>query len=341
LRWAAPLSDDSDKEKFFRSQAEAVAHMETLANPPRNPDTGEIEPPRSRSFIPGKLDENLDLVRSGYRSVLAYASKELRSLASGKFEDSLPDDEWQVIPTPWIVAAQNRHTPKPPKDAPMLAIGVDVAQGGADNTVLALRYDYWYAPLIVEPGIKTPMPSDVASLIVKHRRDGAVPVIDCGGGYGGGVVERLVKDNKIDAVKYIGAAAGVGRTKCRTYGFHNKRAMSHWRFREALDPDQPGGSPIALPNDPGLRADLAAARYEITPRNEIKIEDKEDIKKRIGRSPDKSDAVIEAWSEGNAAVRRGLIGPGSASRSERPKFATVGYSGQKRRRMGVEAQGRR
>ena len=236
--------------------------METLDNPPRNPDTGEIEPPRSRSFIPGKLDENLDLVRSGYRSVLAYASKELRNLASGKFEDSLPDDDWQVIPTPWIIAAQNRHTPNPPPGAPMTSIGVDVAQGGPDNTVLAPRHDWWFAPLIVEPGSKTPMPSDVAALIVRHRRDSAAVVVDCGGGYGGGVVERLL-DNGIAAVKFLGAAAGIGRTKCRTYGFQNKRAMSHWRFREALDPDQPGGSPIALPNDPGLRADLAAARYEI------------------------------------------------------------------------------
>lgn len=329
LRWAAPLDDETDKELFFRTKDEALAHIGTLRNPPRDPATGQIQPPRSRTFIPGKLEENQDLVKSGYGAVLAYASKDLRSLASGKFEDSLPDDEWQVLPTKWIEEAQKRWTPNPPDGAPMTSIGVDVAQGGADNTVLAPRYDHWFAPLIVEPGIKTPMPSDVAALVVKHRRDRAAVVVDCGGGYGGGVVERL-QDNSIPAVKYLGAAAGVGRTKCRTYGFANKRAMSYWRFREALNPDQPGGSPIALPTDPGLRADLAAARFEITPRNEIKIEDKEDIKKRIGRSPDRADAVIEAWDEGNAAVRRGLGGLNSGGGWSRPQVQ--GLSLPKRRR---------
>ena len=212
----------------------------------------------------------------------------------------------------------------------MTSIGVDVAQGGPDNTVLAPRHDWWFAPLIVEPGSKTPMPSDVAALIVRHRRDSAAVVVDCGGGYGGGVVERLL-DNGIAAVKFLGAAAGIGRTKCRTNGFQNKRAMSHWRFREALDPDQPGGSPIALPNDPGLRADLAAARYEITPRNEIKIEDKEDIKKRIGRSPDKGDAVIEAWDEANTAIRRGVSGPRSAGGWSRPEVQGLTLPNRRRR----------
>lgn len=332
LRWAVPADDDSDRELFFRSQAEAIEHVKTLAKPPRDPMTGEILPPRSRSFIPGRLEENPDLAHTGYAAVLGYADKSLRNLTAGKFDASLPDDEWQVIPTAWIVAAQERWKPEPPRDIPMTAMGVDVAQGGEDDTVLASRHDWWFAPLICVPGSKTPLPSDTAALVVKNRRSGAAVIVDCGGGYGGGVVEFLSLNN-IKAVPHKGANASVKRSKDKLHSFVNKRAEVVWRFREALDPDQDGGSPIALPPDAALRADLAAARFSIEPRG-IKIEDKDDIKKRIGRSPDKGDAVIIAWSEGQDALKRGLIGPGSAldARAALPKFANVGYAQMKHRR---------
>ena len=331
LRWAVPLEEGSEKEIFFRTLDEARDHVMQFKKPPVD-HNGKFLPPRSRTFIPGKLEENPDYVRTGYQGVLAYATGALSGLASGDFESGLKDDPWQVIPTAWIIAAQERWTPRPPQGIPMVAIGVDVAQGGTAETVLAPRHDYWYAPLIVTPGSDTPNPSDVAALVVRHRRDMAAVVVDCDGGYGGGVVE-LLGQNNIGAVKYKGSGGGVGRTKDRTHGFQNKRAEAWWRFREALDPDQPGGSPIALPDDPAIRADLSAPRYSITPRG-ILIEDKKDIVKRIGRSPDKGDAIVMAWSEGNSAIRRGLSGPGAAvtARNDRPKYANVGYSNYKRRR---------
>lgn len=330
LRWAVPANDDDDRELFFASLEEAMEHVATLANPPRDPDTGEIMPPRSRTFIPSKLAENWDLAKSGYGAVLGYADKSLRGLATGKFETALPDDPWQVIPTAWIIAAQERWTPQCPRDVPMTAIGVDVAQGGDDDTVLAPRHDWWFAELVCVPGVKTPMPSDTAALVVKNRRDGAAVIVDCGGGYGGGVVDWLQK-NQIVAVPHKGGSGSGRRTKNRMHAFVNKRAEVMWRFREALDPEQPGGSPIALPNDAALRADLASARYEIGPRG-IQVEDKAEIIKRIGRSPDRGDAVVMSWSEGQVALQRGLVGPTATMHREQPKFANVGYAAMKGRR---------
>ena len=74
------------------------------------------------------------------------------------------------------------------------------------------------------------------------------------------------------------------------------------------NPSQAGGSPIALPNDPAIRADLAAPRFKDTPRGLI-LELKEEITKRLGRSPDAGDAIVLAWSEGQRAVKKGLTGP--------------------------------
>ncbi len=50
---------------------------------------------------------------------------------------------------------------------------------------------------------------------------------------------------------------------------------------------------VALPPDSALMAELCAPQYQLTPSG-IKIEKKEDIIKRIGRSTDRADAVIMA-----------------------------------------------
>jgi hypothetical protein len=332
LRWPVPAEEGHDKELFMRSVEETLAHLSKFQNPPRD-HQGNIIAPRSRTFIPSKLEDNPDLLATGYGSVLAYAPKNLQALAKGDFNAAIEDHPQRLIPTQWIIDAQNRWTPRPPKDVPMIAMGVDVAQGGSDKTCLAWRHDAWFAPIVLVPGAQTPNPSDCVALVVRHRRDSAAVIVDCGGGYGGGVAEQLDTHNSIRVVKYKGSRESTARSACKTYKFVNKRAESWWRFREALDPNQPGGSPVALPNDPIIRADLAAPRFTDTIHG-IQLEEKGEIAKRLGRSPDAGDAIVLAWSEGQAAIRRGISGPGSQHRrfEDRPKFAQMGYASQKQRR---------
>lgn len=259
--------------------------------------------PQTRTFIQSLLRNNPYLANTGYRAQIQSLPEPLRSqLLNGDFIVGREDHEWQVIPTAWVRAAQERWKPQPPTGAQMTAIGVDVAQGGMDRTVLAPRHGPWYAPLVERPGIMTPTGSHVASLVVECRRNNAVIVMDMGGGYGGSAKERL-NDNNIPVRGFNAANASEERTKDRQLEFYNKRAEVVWRFREALDPDQDGGSPIALPPDPQLLADLTAPRWKLTARG-ILVESKEDLKKaeRLGRSPDKGDAVIMAWSEGERAM---------------------------------------
>ena len=70
LRWPVPIEEDSERELFFRSKEEAVAHLANFGTPPRNALTGEIEPPRSRTFVPGILTENLDLAETNRGAAL-------------------------------------------------------------------------------------------------------------------------------------------------------------------------------------------------------------------------------------------------------------------------------
>src|SRR6476661_8501015 len=53
------------------------------------------------------------------------------------------------------------------------------------------------------------------------------------------------------------------RRRMASSAFANKRAEVWWKFREALDPDQPDGSAIALPPDPELRADLCSPTWKL------------------------------------------------------------------------------
>jgi hypothetical protein len=253
------------------------------------------------------LRDNPYLAKTGYRAQLQALPEPLRSqLLNGDFMAGRVDHEWQVIPTRWVQEAQARWTPQPPHDAAMTAIGVDVAQGGADDSTLAPRHGPWYAELISRPGIETPRPSDVAGMVVAARRNGAVVIVDMGGGYGGGVKERL-EENNIEVVAYNGAHESSARTADKQLTFVNKRAETHWRFREALDPDQDGGSKIALPPHPRILADLTAPRWKLMGGG-IHVESKLELKKpeRLGRSPDWGDAIIQAWSEGEKAIVRKL-----------------------------------
>jgi hypothetical protein len=265
--------------------------------------TEKLIEPLTRTFIPSMLRNNPYLANTGYRAQLQSLPEPMRTiLMSGDFISGRVDHQWQVIPTAWVKAAQARWTPTPPQNCPMTAIGADIAQGGIDELVLAPRHGPWFAPLLVKPGVEVPKPSDSAGFIVANRRNNAVIVVDMGGGYGGGVKERL-EDNDISVRPYNGANESVDRTKDKQLKFVNKRAEIHWRFREALDPDQEGGSAIALPPDPMLAADLTAPRWRLTTRG-IQVEDKDEIKKkeRLGRSPDRGDAAMMSCSEGEKAI---------------------------------------
>lgn len=288
LRWFVTAPDGSDLEVD-------------------GPETVEIEGktlrPSSRTFIPAALRDNPFLVNTDYQAKLDGLPEPLRSaVRDGNFMAIRKDADFQVIPTAWVIAAQQRWKPDGVRSFAMTAMGFDPAGGGRDSAELCWRHGGWYAPLLSAKGEETADGSKAAGTIIAHRRDNAPVVVDVGGGYGGAVTLRL-KDNGIGHVAFNGAAASTARTKDGQLRFANKRAEAWWKFREELDPDQEGGSAIALPPDPELLADLTTPTYEVAARG-LLIESKADIRERLGRSPGKGDAVVMCLSEGNTAQRR-------------------------------------
>jgi hypothetical protein len=313
LRWFVTAPDGSDLEVDD-------------ATPIQLPGADKPSTPTSRTFIPAALKDNPFLINTNYQANLDGLPEPLRSaVRDGNFMAARQDAEFQVCPTQWLIEAQARWKVDGHKDFTMTAMGYDPAGGGADAAELAARHGGWYAPMVSAKGEETADGSESAAQIIKHRRDSAPVVVDVGGGYGGAVTLRL-KDNGIPHIGFNGASASMGHTVDGQLKFANKRAEAWWRFREALNPDQQGGSVIALPPDPELRADLAAPTYEVTARG-LLIENKDDLRKRLGRSPGKGDAVVMALSFGDAAVRRALNqSAGLQTRSN------MGYSNMKKRR---------
>jgi hypothetical protein len=262
--------------------------------------------PKSRTFIPADIEDNPDLHESGYASVLAGMQGAARaSMFEGDFSAGIQADPYQIFPVEWIEAAQARWS-EHGRSAPMTVLAADIAQGGVDSTVLAPRHGAWFDRLRVVPGKETPDGPTVAGLVMMTMRDGCEVVIDMGGGYGQSTYDHLRQ--QFNPTPYNGASsADAMRDKSGVLKFKNVRAAATWYLREALDPDH--GAFIALPPDPELKAELCAIQRKRDTMH-IQVESKEDIRARIGRSPDRADAVIMAhFAKGKTnGARVGIAG---------------------------------
>lgn len=253
----------------------------------------------SRTYIPAAVSDNPYYAATDYERQLDAMPEPWRSLLMGGFKTSFQDAPNQVIPTRWITEAQARWTEKPPVGVPQCAIGVDATGGGRDPMVLAIRHDGWFDRPVEIPA--KDIPNERAGrmgggIIVAHRRNSSEVIIDMGGGYGTSMYEHL-KANDIPVKGYVGSSKSTRRTKDGLLGFFNHRSASIWKLRDALDPDQQDGSVVALPPDAELAADLASWTLDME-YNGIKVTSKEEINEKLGRSTNKGDAVVMAWSEG-------------------------------------------
>lgn len=313
LRWFTTIGAEKDFEvpdgRPFVVDPETGAHNYDFdpkdPHLVRNPEL--ILQPKSRTFITARVKDNPYYMATGYISTLQNLPEPLRSqMLHGDFDAGIEDDSRQVIPTAWVIAAQERHTrlvahPEFRK-GPMDSLGVDAARGGnmgstagaigRDKMVIVPRHGRFYDRIIAIPGIDVNTGNLAAAQVLTYRRDHAPVHLDVVS-IGTSVFDAL-QENKIHTVPLNGQARSVALDRSGTLRFANRRAEIHWRMREALDPNLHDEADLpALPPDPELLADLTAPRWTLTSQG-IKIESKDEIKARIGRSPDKGEAVMYA-----------------------------------------------
>lgn len=260
---------------------------------------GKWVKPKSRTFVPSSVDDNLFLQLTGYRDTLMALPEPLRSqMAEGNFLAGRADDVWQLIPSAWIRAAQQRWQPRQTKGE-MTAMGFDVARGGVDRSTLAPRYDTWFDEFITVPGTVTKDGPTAATFAVGHVRDGAPIFVDAIG-VGGAALDFMIGLN-LNVAPVVGSEGSQTFDKSGRLRMRNRRAEMYWALREALDPTNP--NPIALPPDKELFTELAAHRYKViqlgAKEAAVQVVDKDYIREQIGRSPDKADAVAMTFAKVN------------------------------------------
>lgn len=258
---------------------------------------GESYTARSITFVRASLADNPYRDTPEYRARLQSLPEPLRSqVLYGDFAAGTEDVEWQAIPSSWVRQAQARWVPHPPVGVPMCAIGVDCALGGKDKAVTARRHDGWFAELDSVDGRKIKHGAELGGHVMSLRTGDARIIVDAGGGWGADCHAHLAR-NQLPVDSYHGIKPSMARTREGLHGFFNIRSQAIWQFREALDPNQPGGSRIMLPPSATLAADLCAPRYD-EKNGQIRVESKEDVCKRLKRSTDDGDAVVMCWHVG-------------------------------------------
>jgi hypothetical protein len=220
-------------------------------------------------------------------------------------------DESVVIPLEWVEHAQTLWQDFMDKVEageatlpPFEVLSVDVARLGSDNSVFAYRHGRNF---IDELEVIAKITTDILSARIHRvlKRWGGRAVVDAIG-IGAGV---------LDNVRATGAVVDAFVASARTelldtsgeLGFLNRRAGAWWGLRELLDPDRHYG--IMLPPDDELVGELTTVRWREAPGNKIQIEGKDEIRKRIGRSTDRADAVVMAFAieEGEPDNEEGMF----------------------------------
>ena len=272
---------------------------------------GVISTAKSRTFIPSKLDDNRFLRDTDYRSRLESLPEPMRSaMLKGDFLAGRIDHAFQILPSDWLRKAQARWQATNNNRA-MVALGCDVAGGGADREVFApLHVGNHYGELKRHQGVDTKDGRATAGRMIAAHRNGAPIGIDMTGGWGGASSTALA-DSEIGVVPVIFSSV-TGAIDPRTkIPYANLRAEMYWNFRLALDPKS--GEDIALPPDAIILAEGSAPRWRLQ-AGKIFVESKEEIRERLKASTDHFDAIVIAWH---------IRGRGIAKQTERRRPGSV------------------
>ncbi|MXV16846.1 hypothetical protein GS398_16205 [Pedobacter sp. HMF7056] len=213
-----------------------------------------------------------------------------------------------LIPIEWIFLANNRWKEWQEnkfKIQEPLKLGVDVAGMGRDSTVYCHRYGNVVTKFeqMFSGGEANHM--EISGRTANLTRDPKTKSFIDTIGEGAGVYSRL-KELEFENAHSVKGSEGADGLKDVTnvYEFLNMRAYMMWCVRDWLNPANKQNA--ALPPDDELTQELSTTRYKFRSNGKIQIEEKDEIKKRIGRSPDKFDSLSTTFYPGKKITQAGI-----------------------------------
>lgn len=227
----------------------------------------------------------IDSVREEYGA----ESNVFRVRVLGEFPKA---DDDAVIPLELVEAAQQRDVE--PITSVMPVWGLDVARFGGDSTSLVKRR----GNAVIEPS-KSWFQRDTMEVagIIMHEYENTdadqmpAEIIVDSIGIGAGVVDRLRELGL--PVKGV----NVGESPAGKDKFMRLRDELWWRAREWFD-----GRDVSMPQDDKLAGQLCSVKYDLTSSGKLKVEGKDEMKKRGLKSPDEADAFVLTFAGGTRRV---------------------------------------
>ncbi|MDQ8050726.1 terminase family protein [Luteibacter sp.] len=203
-----------------------------------------------------------------------------------------------------VQAAAGRHLREDQFSFAAKVIGVDVARQGDDRTVIFRRQGLAaFKPIVMHKADSMEVAARVISEMTAFGPDAVF--VDGTGGYGAGVIDRLRMLGHSPVEVQFAARATDPR-------FTNKRTEMYWDLAEWL---KSGG---ALPDLAELKVELCTPTYDHKGNGgSMRLEAKDAIKARMGKSPDMADALALTFAFDVAPGVRGLLAEVATNQSGR------------------------
>lgn len=168
-----------------------------------------------------------------------------------------------------------------------LVIGLDVARFGDDRTVFCFRRGRWCYKFMSYEKLDNVAVANIATTFIKDYQPHRI-FMDIGG-QGAGVYDILKDRGFIEIIRGI----YFGEKAINEERYFNRRAEM-WDSVQAWLASQPQ---VQLPQDEDLFDELTGVNKKYDRRGRLQLEEKDEIKKRLGRSPDKADALALTFAE--------------------------------------------
>ena len=200
----------------------------------------------------------------------------------GEFPDSLDDN---LVSLAEAKAAVNRQLVVPEHEPAIF--GVDVARYGGDASVVYRRQGSVARVLYRRQGVSTmDLTARLADLLEEDQAVDRIVVDSVG--VGAGVVDRL---RELPVSRRVAVIPFVGGAKARDHSrFANAIAECWWGMAQAFRQGN-----IDIEDDKRLVAQVTGRNYTEQSDRRIRLESKDEIKRRGGRSPDEADALAMTY----------------------------------------------